>query len=408
MKQLDIAIAGAGPAGLAAALYLNRTGHRVTIFERFDEALPLGSGLILQPTGLTVLHDLGLFDEIAALGSRIDRLYGADAKSGRTVLDVRYASLNKGRYGIAVHRAALFGVLHRAVVREKIDIVTDAGIDGFDVAGERATLIAANGRKLGQFDLVVDATGARSLLRRHARVPVERKALAYGAFWASLDWHDKGFDERSLLQRYHKASVMVGVLPIGRMNSDASRQAAFFWSLKPAHAERVKQQGLDAWKDRLLDIWPDCEPYTRQISDFSQLTLAEYGHHTLKQPVGRHLAVVGDAAHSASPQLGQGANMALLDVCALSHALETSLDLPTALEVYAGMRRRHVRTFQALSYAFTPFYQSDSTFLPLMRDWLVPYLARIPPTPKLLASMVSGTIVDPFSPMGLKEIDWRR
>ncbi|WP_435053611.1 FAD-dependent oxidoreductase [Mesorhizobium australicum] len=43
----DIAIAGAGPAGLAAALYVKRAGHRVTIFERFEEPRPVGSGLIL-------------------------------------------------------------------------------------------------------------------------------------------------------------------------------------------------------------------------------------------------------------------------------------------------------------------------------------------------------------------------
>ena len=73
-RFLDIAIAGAGPAGLAAALYLKRAGHRVTIFERFDKPAPVGSGLILQPTGLTVLDDLGLLAEIRALGSRIDRL----------------------------------------------------------------------------------------------------------------------------------------------------------------------------------------------------------------------------------------------------------------------------------------------------------------------------------------------
>ncbi|RWF75469.1 MAG: FAD-dependent oxidoreductase [Mesorhizobium sp.] len=57
--SLDIAIAGAGPAGLAAALYLKRAGHQVTIFERFGAPKPVGSGLILQPT-VTVLADLGL------------------------------------------------------------------------------------------------------------------------------------------------------------------------------------------------------------------------------------------------------------------------------------------------------------------------------------------------------------
>src|SRR5690606_18934644 len=47
---LSIAIAGAGPAGLAAARYLHRAGHRITIFERFENPAPVGSGLILQPT----------------------------------------------------------------------------------------------------------------------------------------------------------------------------------------------------------------------------------------------------------------------------------------------------------------------------------------------------------------------
>ena len=75
-EHSTIAIAGAGPAGLATALYLDRLGHRVTLFERFDKPKPIGSGLILQPTGLAVLADLGLHDEIAALGQPLDRLRG--------------------------------------------------------------------------------------------------------------------------------------------------------------------------------------------------------------------------------------------------------------------------------------------------------------------------------------------
>ena len=78
---------GAGRSGGGALS--GRAGHRVTIFERFEEPTPVGSGLILQPTGLTVLHALACWTT-SALGSRIDRLYGADATSGRTVLDVRY------------------------------------------------------------------------------------------------------------------------------------------------------------------------------------------------------------------------------------------------------------------------------------------------------------------------------
>ena len=147
---------------MATALYLKRAGHQVHIFERFDRPAPVGSGLILQPTGLTVLHDLGLLPEILALGSRIDRLYGPDAQSGRTVLDVRYAASRGRRFGLAVHRAALFGVLYRAAVREGIAIETSADLETIDNFGEKPWLCATNGRRFGSFDLAVDATGARS------------------------------------------------------------------------------------------------------------------------------------------------------------------------------------------------------------------------------------------------------
>lgn len=404
-RKLHIAIAGAGPAGLAAALYLKRYGHRVTVFERFAELKPLGSGLILQPTGLSVLDDLGLFGEIQALGSRIDRLHGTDAMSARTVLDVRYDARSGGRFGVAVHRAALFGVLYRAALREGIEIVTNAELDAVEL-GEQTRLVDAKGRGIGSFDLVIDASGARSKLRRSAGFTTESRPLAYGAFWASLDWRGAGFDAHALTQRYRRASVMIGVLPIGRAEPDGRKMAAFFWSLKPTDVERVQAEGLAAWKARVAGLWPECSCYLDQIDDFEQLTLARYGHHTLPSPAARGFAVIGDAAHSTSPQLGQGANMALLDAAALAHALKHTDDLDVALAAYVRARRSHVRLFQVLSYAFTPFYQSDSTVMPFLRDTLVATVAKLPPAPQLLASIVAGTLIDPFARAGLKEADW--
>ena len=199
---------------------------------------------------------------------------------------------------------------------------------------------------------------------------------------------------------------MIGVLPIGRPDPGAGAMAAFFWSLKPQQADAVRAAGLAAWKERVAGLWPQCEAYLAQIDSFDQLSLARYGHHTLAMPIGRRLAMIGDSAHSTSPQLGQGANMALLDARALAHALAVQPDVEQALAAYAGMRRRHVRVFQALSYAFTPFYQSDSTVLPFIRDRLVATVSRIAPVPQLLASMVAGTLVDPFEPIGLREAKW--
>ncbi len=408
MKILDIAIVGAGPAGLATALYLKRQGHRPVILERFESLAPVGSGLMLQPTGLTVLHDLRLLPEIMALGHSIHRLIGTDARTKRPVLDVRYNALPRGRFGLAVNRAALFHVLHAAVSKSGIELHTGAAVATVVAGSGNVHVLGSNGMALGTFDLVVDTSGARSKLRHLAKYPCEPKPLSYGALWAMLDWDATGFECHALTQRYDKASVMIGVLPTGRLAIGGREKAAFFWSIKPADFATVKAAGLSAWKDRVLRYWPECSVYLNQITSFDDMTLAHYGHHTLRIPAGDRLAFVGDCAHSTSPQLGQGANMALLDACALSHALATNADVADALAAYAKSRRSHVRIFQALSAAFTPFYQSDSTALAFVRDRMVSTVARISPAPQILASMVSGTLIDPFVALGLREHDWTK
>jgi salicylate hydroxylase len=387
VKPLEIAIAGAGPAGLSAALAVHRAGHRVTLFEQFETPRPLGSGIVLQPPGLAVLDWLGLGDRIRALGARIDRLYGRACDSNRVVLDVRYAALGELR-GIAVHRGALFNVLLEAVTAGGIVIETGSRIEGL----QGTTLTLEKGRRAGPFDLIVDASGARSPLMHLSAARVARNRLEYGAIWASLPWPGAPFDAHALEQRYLRAAVMIGVLPIGCQREGAELQPAFFWSLKTRDFAAWQSRGLDAWKDVVRGYWPQTAGLLDCIVRPEQMVQAIYDHHTLAKPYGEKIDFIGDSAHSTSPQLGQGANMALLDVQALAAALAAHADLSTALPAYAKARRFHVRLYQAMSLLFTPFYQSDSVVPPLARDYLVAMMARIPLVQKLLANIVAGKL----------------
>jgi 2-polyprenyl-6-methoxyphenol hydroxylase-like FAD-dependent oxidoreductase len=119
-------------------------------------------------------------------------------------------------------------------------------------------------------------------------------------------------------------------------------------------------------------------------------------------PAGRGIAFIGDSAHSTSPQLGQGANMALLDAAALSAALTQTESVADALAQYARVRRWHVRLYQAMSLTLTPFYQSDSTIMPVMRDAAVGLMGSLPPAKWLLAAMVSGQLLSPLKTLGLE------
>ena len=431
MAPLDIAICGCGPAGLAAALLLTEAGHHVRLIEQFTEPKPLGSGLLMQPTGLAVLDRLGVGDRLRRLGQPIDRLYGRAVPSGRIVLDIRYDALGAGafsdevdpgssqkmrprqesraavRYGrigtcsgahaYAVHRGALFNVLFDAVVARRIPIEA-----GFRVArceasgGTRPRVIGESGRALGPFDLVIDALGARSAIAHSLFGAAVGRPLAYGALWATVPWVGAPFASSHLEQRYQRASVMVGVLPVGRRREDAPAEMTFFWSLQPVLYEQWRRRGLARWRDDVRAIWPETEAVLTQINEPDQLALAAYGHHTLRTPYQGPLAFIGDTAHATSPQLGQGGNMGLLDALALASALSREAELGDALAAYAAMRRWHVRLYQTLSALFTPFYQSDSRVLPILRDRLFQTASGLPGVPRLLANLVAGTLGDPL------------
>ncbi|HEX8308097.1 MAG TPA: NAD(P)/FAD-dependent oxidoreductase [Allosphingosinicella sp.] len=393
MRGLDIGIAGCGIGGLAAALLLARDGHRVCLYERFDAPRPVGSGLMIQPTGLAVLDRLGLAAALTEAAAPIERLLGKAEPSGRVVLDVRYDWLRRpGACGYGVHRAALFDILHGAVAARGIPVHTGRKVVGRE---GRRLLFDGGGESPGH-DLLVDSMGAGSPLAGEPARP-----LAYGALWASLDWAD-GFDDTALEQRYRAASVMTGVLPVGRARPGGRRQAAFFWLLRGDRLDEWRALGLEAWKKEVRELWPATAPLLDQIDGPDQLTFARYAHRTLRQPAEPGLIHIGDSWHSTSPQLGQGANMALLDCWALATALREEDKLEPALRRAVSLRRSHVRLYQALSALFTPAYQSDIRVLPWIRDRIVPPFGRLWPATRIQAEMVAGTFGGPMERLGLR------
>jgi 2-polyprenyl-6-methoxyphenol hydroxylase-like FAD-dependent oxidoreductase len=91
-----------------------------------------------------------------------------------------------------------------------------------------------------------------------------------------------------------------------------------------------------------------------------------------------------------SPQLGQGANLALFDALILSACLAGAADLPAALVAYTTARRRHLSFYQYATRWLTPFFQSDLTPLGWLRDLLMPLCAAIPPLRRLMVRSMSG------------------
>lgn len=402
--RLDIAVAGCGPGGLAAALMLTKQGHRTTLYERFETPRPIGSGLLIQPVGLAVLDSIDLGERVRGDGARIDELHGLSMPSGRRALDVRYGALPRGQRAYGVHRALLFDILFDAVLAAAIPIERGRSVVSSDLAAPgRRALRFADGGESPAVDLVVDAMGARSPLP-----PPRGRALTYGAIWTTLDWVDAPDLRPAMLdQRYTRARQMAGILPIGLNPASTQRGAAYFWSLKVAEFEGLRATGLERWRDEAIALWPESAPLLEQLDSFDQFTLARYAHRTVANPVAPALVHIGDAWHSTSPQLGQGANMAMLDAAALAAALAGDGPLETRLSNYARMRRLHVRLYQAMSALFTPLYQSDHAALGTLRDLLTDPVAGWWPFRRVLATMVAGSVGAPLRRIALASANER-
>jgi 2-polyprenyl-6-methoxyphenol hydroxylase-like FAD-dependent oxidoreductase len=396
MKPLRIAIAGAGTTGLAAAAFLTRAGHEVSLFERFAEPRPLGAGILLQPTGLACLGQLDLDGEAIRLGARIESIEGETAL-GRTVLDMGYAQLAPHFFGVGIHRGALFDLLHREVLRLGVPVTGGVQIACSCLDGDGRRLVDATGQQHGPFDLVVDATGLRSLLRREADAHVRERPFPWGALWSAVplpkDWSGRA----TLRQRYDGASVMIGVLPIGRLPGEDRDLAAFFWSLRADRYEAWRAAGVDAWRARVISIWPEVEPLMAGLSRPDDLTFATYSDMTIRTPIGERLVIVGDAAHCTSPQLGQGANLGLADAATLTRCLNETATLAGALARYAEARRRHVRFYQFASRWLTPFFQSESRTAAAIRDLMFGPACRLPFVRRHMLATLAGIKTGPFS-----------
>ena len=416
MSNQHIAIIGAGTAGLAAAIVLAWQGHHISIFEHVEALSPVGAGLLLQPAGLAVFAHLGVLEHALTLGAKVTGLEGQLA-NGQLLVNSHYHQAGEGLYGLGIHRATLCHVLVEALKSEPLcqQVTWRMGVEveKIEDCGAEARLYGHD--KSGQcdaaFDLIIVANGARSQLRPVDWVLLDR-SYPWGAAWTIVP-ECLVLDQQILHQFYHGSSVMMGILPTGAIpDAPQQRLSSIFWSLPTAQLNGWMQEkgAREAWLSRVNQRWPIAAQWLETVIERpEQWFAANYRDVVMRRFAQGRIAVIGDAAHAMSPQLGQGANMALLDAWALGQAmaLNGQADWPTIWQKYHSLRASSTHFYQWLSRQLTPLYQSNSRVAAWGRDFAFTWMYRIPYVRKEMAVTISGLKTGMFSGMKMENVEKR-
>ncbi|MGG2097323.1 NAD(P)/FAD-dependent oxidoreductase [Acinetobacter haemolyticus] len=417
MHTAHFAIIGAGTAGLATAILLAREGHRVTIFEQVDQLSPVGAGLLLQPAGLAVFEHLGILDQALKLGAKVTGLEGQLADK-RLLVNSHYHQAEAHRFGLGIHRATLCHVLTEKLA-EYSSQVTWRMSHCIEKIQEQQNEIRVLGlfkqhRFDDCFDAVLIANGARSQLRPKAWVKIDQP-YPWGAAWTIVP-ECLSLNPEILHQFYDRAKIMMGILPTGAIPSaPQQRLSSVFWSLPTSqlHSFLNDEAAEQQWLRQVEERWPEVAEWLKQLvskeQNQPQWLSAQYRDVVMSQFGQGRIGVIGDAAHAMSPQLGQGANMALLDAWAFSQSLQTAkknqqIDWSILWQHYHLQRSSSTQFYQFLSRLLTPLYQSDHWWAGGLRDLIFPWMYQIPYFRKEMAITISGLKKGPLQQMSYQQI----
>ena len=330
---MEIAIIGAGMGGLTTGIALKKFGHQVTIYEQAEQILPVGAAISLWSNGVKCLNYLGLTEQVAKLGGQMNDLAYIDGLNGEVMTQFSLAPLIEevGQRPYPVSRAELQNMLMDAFGRQ--DIQLGKRMVSIEDKGQHVEIGFQDGSTVSAA-LLIGADGTHSMTRQYVLgKQVERRYAGY------VNWN--GLVEISEdLAPAQQWTTFVGEGKRASLMPVAEHRFYFFFDVPlPAGLENQRseyktllKQYFSGWcpqVQRLIDSIDEQKTNRVEIHDIEPLNQFDKGR----------VVILGDAAHSTTPDIGQGGCQAMEDAVYLARALQiNTLGLEDALKRYQNKR----------------------------------------------------------------------
>lgn len=340
MSHYKILIAGAGIGGLAAASFLMKAGHDVTVFEQASKLEEVGAGIQVSANAMHALRTLDLEEAITRVGVRpeayVFRLHDTGEVIQRFALSAEHERLHGAPY-TQLHRADFHGILADRARAFRPDIVQlNKRASHFTEDASGVTLHFTDGTS-AHGDILIGADGLKSAVRR--QIVGETPATYTG----DAAWRITVPIERLPEPRLEQVmSVFMG--PGGHAVCYYLRAGKLLNFVGIVETDDVRDESWTVkmpWEQLKADFagWHPAIQTVIDHADKDQCFRWSL-HNRLPIPnwsTGR-ATLLGDSAHATLPYLAQGAVMAIEDGAVLARALALKSDVAEALQLYQRNR----------------------------------------------------------------------
>ena len=340
-------IIGAGIGGLTTAIALAKKGISVKIFEQAENLKEVGAGIWVAPNGFKILEKLGIANDILLKGKSLEKISIIDTYN--IPVSIIESSKIKARHNfgtVAIHRADLLKILASYIPPENIFL--NKKFKSYKQT-ENTIIAEFEDGTFIESDFLINADGIKSQARNQFNVKTDLRYSGQTCWRFVVDFDLPKTEENNMYEIWANAKG----LRFGFSKINDKQVYVFITNYEKASGK----DNLTSLKSDLLKLCSSFQPIVKKLinscnsRDIFRTDLFDFKP-IVKWTDGR-MALIGDASHATTPNLGQGACQAIEDAYVIAEELNANDDIAFALKQFQKRRIKKATYITDTSWKFS-------------------------------------------------------